>query len=128
MRTLESKNKLLEAEIDVLKSRHVRPSGLRQLYESQLKDLNRVAEQMRVERVREVISHDCNIVVHYDRIKSWCGNTGAPFHPIYKDMSLAAKEAMLGQFDMLKAKYDEAVDARKKAEHDIETVRLVRNN
>lgn len=43
-------------------------------------------------------------------------------------MSLAAKEAMLGQLDMLKAKQDEAVDARKKTEHDIETVRLVRNS
>ncbi|XP_068198398.1 notochord granular surface [Antennarius striatus] len=89
VRTLESQNKLLEAEIEALKSRHVRPSGLRQLYESQLKDLNRVAEQMRVQR----------------------------------DISLAAKDAMLGQLDMLKAKYDEAVEARKKTEHDIETLR-----
>ncbi|XP_070782362.1 notochord granular surface [Enoplosus armatus] len=89
VRTLESKNKLLEAEIEALKSRHVRPSGLRQLYESQLKDLKKVAEQMRVQR----------------------------------NMSLAAKEAMLGQLDMLKAKYDEAVDARKKTEHDIEVLR-----
>uniref|UniRef100_A0A3Q4BJD7 IF rod domain-containing protein n=1 Tax=Mola mola TaxID=94237 RepID=A0A3Q4BJD7_MOLML len=89
VRTLESKNKQLEAEIDVLKSRHAKPSGLRQLYESQLKDLSRVAEQMKVQR----------------------------------DTSLAAKEAMLGQLDMLKAKYNEAVDARKKTEHDIETVR-----
>ncbi|KAM9338978.1 LOW QUALITY PROTEIN: notochord granular surface [Symphorus nematophorus] len=49
VRSLESKNKLLEAEIEALKSRHARP-GLRQLYESQLKDLLRVAEQMRVQR------------------------------------------------------------------------------
>ncbi|XP_076612890.1 notochord granular surface [Chaetodon auriga] len=89
VRTLESKNKLLEAEIEALKSRHARPSGLRQLYESQLKDLNRDADQMRVQR----------------------------------DMSLAAKEAMLGQLDMLKAKYDEAVNARTKTEHDIEALR-----
>ncbi len=60
VRTLESKNKLLEAEIEALKRRHARPSGLRQLYESQLKDLNRVAEQMRVQRVREVKSYDQN--------------------------------------------------------------------
>lgn len=53
MRTLESKNKLLEAEIEALKRSHVRPSGIRQLYESQLKDLIRVAEQMRIQRVRE---------------------------------------------------------------------------
>lgn len=63
MRILESKNKLLEAEIEALKSRHVKPSGLTQLYESQLKDLNKIAEQMRIQRVREVISHTCNIVV-----------------------------------------------------------------
>lgn len=49
-------------------------------------------------------------------------------NPMYKDTSLAAKEAMLGQLDMLKAKYNEAVDARKKTEHDIETVRPVRNS
>ncbi|XP_034556021.1 notochord granular surface isoform X2 [Notolabrus celidotus] len=89
VRTLESKNKLLEAEIDGLKSRHVRPSGLRQLYESQLKDLKRVAEQMRVQ----------------------------------KDLSLAAKEAMMGKLDMLKSKHEEAVEARKQTEQDIEILR-----
>lgn len=61
MRNLESQNKLLEAEIEALKGRHVRPSGLRQLYESQLRDLHRVAEQMRIQRVREVISYDHNM-------------------------------------------------------------------
>ncbi|XP_040921143.1 notochord granular surface [Toxotes jaculatrix] len=89
VRTLESTNKLLEAEIEALKGRHVKPSGLRQLYESQLRDLNRDAETMRVQR----------------------------------DMSLAAKEAILGQLDMLKVKYDEAVEARKETEHDIEALR-----
>ncbi|XP_020497670.1 notochord granular surface isoform X1 [Labrus bergylta] len=89
VRTLESKNKLMEAEIDALKSRHVKPSGLRQLYESQLKDLKRVAEQMRVQR----------------------------------NLSLSAKEGMMGQLDMLKSKYDEAVEARKKTEYDIEILR-----
>ncbi|KAE8286961.1 Desmin [Larimichthys crocea] len=89
VRNLESQNKLLEAEIEALKGRHVRPSGLRQLYESQLRDLHRVAEQMRIQR----------------------------------DLSLAAKAAMLGQLDALKAKYDEAVDARRKTEHDIENLR-----
>lgn len=44
---------LLEAEIDALKSRFVKPSGLRQLYEGQLRELNRIAEQMRVQRVSE---------------------------------------------------------------------------
>ncbi|XP_033846451.1 notochord granular surface isoform X1 [Periophthalmus magnuspinnatus] len=50
VRTLESQNKLLEAEIEALRNRYARPSGLRQLYETQLKDLNREAEQMRVQR------------------------------------------------------------------------------
>ena len=52
VRSLESKNKLLEDEIYTLRSRFLQPSGLRQLYETQLKDLTRVAEQMRVQRVR----------------------------------------------------------------------------
>lgn len=51
-----------------------------------------------------------------------------PYIWTVQDMSLAAKEAMLGQLDMLKAKYDEAVDARKKTEHDIENLRPVRNS
>ena len=40
---------------------------------------------------------------------------------------MEAKEAMLGQFDILKAKYYEAVDARKKTEQDIENLRPVRS-
>lgn len=44
-----------------------------------------------------------------------------------QDASLAAKEAMLGQFNTLKVKYDEAVEARKKIEHDIEGLRPVRH-
>ncbi|XP_029903713.1 notochord granular surface [Myripristis murdjan] len=50
VRSLESKNKLLEAEIEALQSRLVKSSGLRKLYESQLKDLNRTAQQMRLQR------------------------------------------------------------------------------
>lgn len=33
---------------------------------------------------------------------------------------------MAGQLEMLKAKYDDAVEARKKTEHDIEAFRPVR--
>ena len=54
VRSLESKNKLLEDEIYALRSRFLQPSGLRQLYETQLKDLTRVAEQMRVQRVSSI--------------------------------------------------------------------------
>ncbi|XP_056151003.1 notochord granular surface isoform X2 [Lampris incognitus] len=50
VRTLESQNKLLEAEIEALQDRYSKPSGLQQLYEAQLKELNRMAEQMRVQR------------------------------------------------------------------------------
>nr|XP_057913736.1 notochord granular surface isoform X2 [Doryrhamphus excisus] len=89
VRTLESKNKMLEAEIEALKSCHVQPSGLRQLYESQLKDLNRVTDQTRVQR----------------------------------DFSVAAKEAMLGQLNLLKSKFESAVEAQKKTESEINTLR-----
>ncbi|XP_006626375.2 desmin isoform X1 [Lepisosteus oculatus] len=87
VRTLEQQNKLLEAEIEVLQKR--KPSGLRVLYEEQLRELKRIADLMRAQR----------------------------------DMSLAAKEAMAGQLEMLKAKYEEAVEGRKKAERDIEAFR-----
>lgn len=40
-------------------------------------------------------------------------------------MALAAKEAMAGHLEMLKAKYEEAVEARKKAELEIEAFRPV---
>ncbi|CAL8316655.1 unnamed protein product [Merluccius merluccius] len=56
VRSLESKNKLLEVDIEDLKSRFVRPSAIRQLYEAQLKDLTRVAEQMRVQRDQALVS------------------------------------------------------------------------
>ncbi|MBN3319530.1 DESM protein, partial [Atractosteus spatula] len=87
VRTLEQQNKLLEAEIEVLQKR--KPSGLRVLYEEQLRELKRIADLMKAQR----------------------------------DMSLAAKEAMAGQLEMLKAKYEEAVEGRKKAEQDIEAFR-----
>lgn len=40
---------------------------------------------------------------------------------------MAAKEVVLAQLDALKVKYDEAVEARKKTEQDIEAVRPVRD-
>lgn len=50
---------MLEAEIEVLKSRYTKPSGLRQLHEAQLKDLTRAAEQMRVQKVRKLKLNNC---------------------------------------------------------------------
>uniref|UniRef100_A0A673W1H2 Notochord granular surface n=1 Tax=Salmo trutta TaxID=8032 RepID=A0A673W1H2_SALTR len=87
--TLEGQNNLLEAEIDVLRNRYVKPSGLRQLYKGQLRELHRIAEQMRVQR----------------------------------DLAVADKGAMAGQVEVLKVKYEEALEERKKAELEIETYR-----
>ncbi|XP_048841702.1 notochord granular surface isoform X1 [Brienomyrus brachyistius] len=50
VRTLEQDNKLLETEISELEKRFVKPSGLRGLYEEQLRELRRVAEQMKAQR------------------------------------------------------------------------------
>ncbi|KAL2082574.1 hypothetical protein ACEWY4_022392 [Coilia grayii] len=89
VRSLESQNKVLEAEIDALQNRFTKPSGLRMLYEEQLREMRRVADQMRAQR----------------------------------DLAIAAKDAMGAQLEMLKAKYEEALEARKKAEMDIEAFR-----
>ncbi|XP_057179491.1 notochord granular surface [Triplophysa rosa] len=89
VRSLEQSNKLLEAEIDAIKGQYVKPSGLRKLYEDQLRELKRIADQMKVQR----------------------------------ELALAARDAMAGQLEMLKVKYEEAVEARKKAELDIEAFR-----
>lgn len=51
VRSLEQQNKLLETEIEALKNRFLKPTGLRLLYEEQLKELKRLADQMRVQRV-----------------------------------------------------------------------------
>ncbi|XP_078502965.1 desmin-like [Lissotriton helveticus] len=50
VRDLEQQNKSLEAEIETLQNRYTRPSGLRALYEEQLRDLHRTAEQIKVQR------------------------------------------------------------------------------
>ncbi|XP_052474222.1 glial fibrillary acidic protein-like [Carassius gibelio] len=89
VRSLEQQNKLLETEIEALKNRYLKPTGLRLLYEEQLQELKRLAEQMRIQR----------------------------------DLAIAAKDAMAGQLEMIKVKYEEAVEMRKKAELDIEAFR-----
>uniref|UniRef100_A0A3B4X8A4 Zgc:172323 n=3 Tax=Seriola lalandi dorsalis TaxID=1841481 RepID=A0A3B4X8A4_SERLL len=50
VRTLEQQNKLLEAEIEAYQNRFEKPSGLRLLYEEQLRELKKIADQMRVQR------------------------------------------------------------------------------
>nr|XP_024002913.1 glial fibrillary acidic protein isoform X2 [Salvelinus alpinus] len=89
VRSLEQQNKLLEMEIDGIQNRFVKPSGLRKLYEDQLRDLKRIADQMRRQR----------------------------------DQALAGKEAMAGQLEITKVKYEEAVELRRRAEMEIEAFR-----
>uniref|UniRef100_A0A672KBC8 Desmin-like n=2 Tax=Sinocyclocheilus grahami TaxID=75366 RepID=A0A672KBC8_SINGR len=89
VRSLEQQNKLLETQIEALMNRYLKPTGLRLLYEEQLQELKRLAEQMRIQR-----GH-----------------------------AIAAKDAMAGQLEMIKVKYEEAVEMRKKAELDIEAFR-----
>uniref|UniRef100_I3IU49 Zgc:172323 n=1 Tax=Oreochromis niloticus TaxID=8128 RepID=I3IU49_ORENI len=50
VRSLEQQNKLLETEIEAYQNRFEKPTGLRLLYEEQLKELKKIAEQMRVQR------------------------------------------------------------------------------
>ncbi|XP_027142925.1 vimentin [Larimichthys crocea] len=50
VRSLEQQNKLLEAEIEAYQNRFEKPSGLRLLYEEQLRELNKIADQMRAQR------------------------------------------------------------------------------
>uniref|UniRef100_A0A3Q3EPR5 Zgc:172323 n=1 Tax=Kryptolebias marmoratus TaxID=37003 RepID=A0A3Q3EPR5_KRYMA len=50
VRSLEQKNKLLETEIEAYQGRFGKPTGLRLLYEEQLKELKRIADQMKVQR------------------------------------------------------------------------------
>uniref|UniRef100_A0A8B9RIW5 Notochord granular surface n=1 Tax=Astyanax mexicanus TaxID=7994 RepID=A0A8B9RIW5_ASTMX len=87
VRSLEQQNKLLETEIDTLKGRFVKPSGLRMMYEDQLRELRRIADQMKVQR----------------------------------DLAIAAKQAMAGQLEMIKVKYEEALESRKRVELEIES-------
>lgn len=51
VRSLEQQNKLLETEIEALQNRYLKPTGLRLLYEEQLKELKKLADQMRAQRV-----------------------------------------------------------------------------
>lgn len=53
VRSLEQQNKLLEAEIEAYQNRFEKPSGLHLLYEEQLRELNKIADQMRAQRVRQ---------------------------------------------------------------------------
>ncbi|XP_023668772.1 desmin isoform X2 [Paramormyrops kingsleyae] len=89
VRSLEQQNRLLETEIESLQNRVVKPTGLRKLYEEQLKEMQRTADQMKMHR----------------------------------DMAIVQKEAVAGELQALKLKYEEVVELRKKAELEIEAFR-----
>ncbi|XP_044148118.1 desmin-like [Bufo gargarizans] len=50
VRDLEQQNAIVQVELDALRSRCTRPTALRALYEEQLRDLRREAEQARMQR------------------------------------------------------------------------------
>ncbi|KAG7258755.1 hypothetical protein CRUP_018897, partial [Coryphaenoides rupestris] len=58
VRSLEQQNQLLESEIEAYQNRFQKPTGLRLLYEEQLKELKKLAEQMRVQRDITVASKE----------------------------------------------------------------------
>lgn len=75
---------------------------------------------MRVQRVRNLTITHCKKLCKWSKLKFVF-----VLIPTFQDMSVSAKEVALGQLDALKAKCEEAVEARKKAEQDIETLRPV---
>ncbi|XP_034554288.1 desmin [Notolabrus celidotus] len=50
VRSLEQQNTLLETEIEAYQNRFEKPTGLRLLYEEQLRELKKIADQLRVQR------------------------------------------------------------------------------
>ncbi|XP_018120908.1 desmin [Xenopus laevis] len=89
VRDLEQQNASAQCELDALRSRCYKPSNLRALYEEQLKELRREAEQAKLQR----------------------------------DLAVAAKVPVVNQLSAVKKRYEDAVEARKKAEEDIEALR-----
>merc|ERR1711915_37109 len=111
VRTLESQNKLLEAEIEALRSRYARPSGLKQLYETQLKDLNKEAEQMRVQRGLALAAKEA-MLGQLDALKSK-----------YSEAVDARKQTEL-EIEALRPDVDRATSARITLEKQLETLEL----
>ncbi|XP_067874827.1 desmin [Heterodontus francisci] len=58
VRNLEQENRILEAEVETLKSRCLHPQGVRVLYEEQLRDLRHAADQMKIQRDMAVAARD----------------------------------------------------------------------
>ncbi|XP_061572128.1 desmin isoform X1 [Cololabis saira] len=68
VRSLEQQNRLLEAEIEAYQNRFEKPTGLRLLYEEQLKELRKLAEQMRLQRDISLAAKD-SAAEHLEAIK-----------------------------------------------------------
>ncbi|KAM4529462.1 notochord granular surface isoform 2-T2 [Fundulus diaphanus] len=111
VRTLESKNKLLEAEIEALKSVHERAGGLRQLYASQLKELNREAEQMREQRDMSLDSKKA-MSCQLDLLKS------------EYDAALDARKQIERHIETLRPDVDKATSVRIKLEKQLENLEV----
>ncbi|PWA27883.1 hypothetical protein CCH79_00000077 [Gambusia affinis] len=109
VRTLESKNKLLEAEIEALKSAFERTAGLRQLYASQLKELNREAEQLKEKRDLSLTSKEamsCQLEVLKFKY----------------DEALEARKHTESHIETLRPNVDKATSARIKLEKQLENL------
>ncbi|KAK5922747.1 hypothetical protein CgunFtcFv8_019985 [Champsocephalus gunnari] len=62
VRSLEQQNRLLESEIEAYQNRFENPTGLRLLYEEQLRELKKIADQMRVQRDLSLAAKDSTAV------------------------------------------------------------------
>ncbi|XP_047243069.1 notochord granular surface isoform X2 [Girardinichthys multiradiatus] len=109
VRTLESKNKMLEADIEALKSAYERTTGLRQLYASQLKELNREAEQIREQRDVSLIAKEA-MASQLDVLKS------------KYDEALEARKQNEHLIEALRPDVDKATSARIKLEKQLENL------
>ncbi|XP_056437212.1 notochord granular surface isoform X1 [Gadus chalcogrammus] len=111
VRSLETKNKLLEDDIHALRSRFLQPSGLRQLYETQLKDLTRVAEQMRVRRDQALGSKEA-MAGQLDALKA------------RYDQALEARRKTELQIEAFRPDVDKATSTRISLEKHLENLEL----
>ncbi|XP_077409788.1 notochord granular surface [Vanacampus margaritifer] len=111
VRTLESKNNMLEAEIESLKGQHVRPSGLRQLYECQLRDLNRASDQIRAQRDSSLAAKEA-MLAQLDLLKTK-----------YEETVEARKRAE-SEIDNLRPEVDKATSARLSLEKQLDNLEM----
>ncbi|XP_015245558.1 PREDICTED: glial fibrillary acidic protein-like [Cyprinodon variegatus] len=109
VRTLESKNKLLEGEIEALKSTYERTAGLRKLYSSQLKELNKEAEQIKEQRDLSLAAKE-EMSCQLDVLKS------------KYDEALESRKQIERQIETLRPDVDKATSTRIKLEKQLENL------